>query len=145
MLGRRTVFGVRWEESTARTKNWGVMTYNRTHREYTLCPIVEWKWEHVWHFIRTRGISYCSLYDEGFKRIGCVGCPMSGSKSRKIQFKRWPKIEAMWKRACRGAYEKRVASGAESVSRWSSWEEMWGWWTEDQEESECQGVLDLFS
>ena len=40
-------------------------------------PIIDWEDEDVWEFIRSKHIPYCELYDEGFDRLGCIGCPMS--------------------------------------------------------------------
>lgn len=49
---------------------------------------------------------YCSLYDEGYKRLGCIGCPMSGSEGMARDFKRWPKYEALWRRGFAAYWEK---------------------------------------
>lgn len=56
----------------------------------TVNPIIEWDDDDVWEFIRTENIPYCGLYDEGFKRIGCIGCPMAQQHGREMQFYRWP-------------------------------------------------------
>ena len=37
------------------------------------------------------------LYDKGFTRIGCIGCPMAG-KHRIEQFKAYPKYKALYKK-----------------------------------------------
>lgn len=54
-------------------------------------PIIEWTDADVWEFIRVEGIPYCSLYDEGYKRLGCIGCPMASTDQRLHDFERWPK------------------------------------------------------
>ena len=87
---------------------------------------------------------YCNLYDEGWKRLGCIGCPMS-DKGRSREFYRWPIYEKLWKQACRRLWENRTAKGAESVKRWPTWEAMWRWWMEEEGDAECQGVLDFHS
>lgn len=43
-------------------------------------PIVEWTDEHIWEFIHRFNVPYCKLYDEGHKRLGCLGCPLQGKK-----------------------------------------------------------------
>lgn len=59
-----------------------------------LNPIINWSDMDVWRFIRNNKIKYCKLYDEGYKRIGCIFCPM-GSKKQKVKDRmRYPKIEA---------------------------------------------------
>ena len=54
-------------------------------------PIIDWTTEEVWEFIREYHIPYCCLYDEGFKRLGCIGCPMGSKEQRVKEFERWPK------------------------------------------------------
>lgn len=43
-------------------------------------PIIDWTDEDIWEFIHSCGIAYCSLYDEGYKRLGCIGCPMGAAR-----------------------------------------------------------------
>ena len=62
-------------------------------------PIVDWTEDDVWDFLNENGIPHCSLYDEGFKRLGCIGCPLSGSKNMIRDFERWPKYKDMYVRA----------------------------------------------
>ena len=37
-----------------------------------LNPIIDWSDEDVWEFLNGNGIPHCCLYDEGFKRLGCI-------------------------------------------------------------------------
>ena len=59
----------------------------------TLNPIIEWTDDDVWNFIRSEGIPYCELYDEGWHRLGCIGCPMARQHGREQEFLRWPKYK----------------------------------------------------
>jgi len=94
--GRVKIIGVRAEESPRRAKNWQQFVVNR-NGGHILCPILYWSHEDIWTFINDRNLLYCELYDEGFDRLGCIGCPMAGSKHQKEEFKRWPKYEKLWK------------------------------------------------
>ena len=59
-------------------------------------PIIDWTTPEIWEFIHEYKLPYCSLYDEGFKRLGCIGCPM-GSKEQKLrEFERWPQYKTMY-------------------------------------------------
>ena len=62
----------------------------------TINPIVDWTTEEVWEFIREYDIPYCCLYDEGFKRLGCIGCPMGSKKQREYEFERYPKYKNLY-------------------------------------------------
>ena len=70
-------------------------------------PIIDWTTEEVWEFIHEYNIPYCSLYDEGFKRLGCIGCPMGSKEQREYEFKRWPKYKALYLRAFEKMIENR--------------------------------------
>lgn len=79
----------------------------RRHK-ITVNPIIEWTDEDVWEFIRAEGIPYCSLYDEGYKRLGCIGCPMASTETRLRDFKRWPKYEMAYLKAFRRMLDRRI-------------------------------------
>ena len=64
-----------------------------------LNPIINWTDRDVWDFIRLRKIAYCKLYDEGYKRIGCIFCPMASKRIKAKDRIRYPKIEATIKKS----------------------------------------------
>lgn len=59
-------------------------------------PIIDWNDSEVWEFIKEYNIPYCCLYDEGFKRLGCIGCPMGSVQQRMKEFERWPKYKNLY-------------------------------------------------
>lgn len=96
------IIGVRASESIRRARLWKeVVEDNSSKKRRIVCPIVDWTDEDVWTFIRGRRMPYCSLYDEGFKRLGCIGCPLSGAKNIRREFERWPGFEHAWRLAFR--------------------------------------------
>ena len=109
------IIGVRAEESARRAALWRELTLDRNGGAPFLAPIVHWTDEDVWAFIRSRGIPYCKLYDEGFARIGCIGCCMKGGAAVLRDFKRWPRHAAAYEAAARiyfaAAIERRKAQG----------------------------------
>lgn len=91
-------------------------------------PIVEWTDQDVWEFIKTNGIPYCKLYDEGMERLGCIGCPMARQKRREIEFIRWPKYKDSYIRAFDAMLKEREARGKENT--WRSSIDVFNWWME---------------
>ena len=67
----------------------------RTHTTL-VNPIIDWDDAEVWEFIKEYNVPYCSLYDEGFKRLGCIGCPMGSVQQREHEFERWPKYKNLY-------------------------------------------------
>ena len=90
----------------------------RDKTKHYLHPIIDWSTTDVWEYIRSRGIRYCSLYDEGFKRIGCVLCPMTRDIER--QLARWPKLCNAWEKAVKATYVE--------CDTFATPEAYWQWW-----------------
>ena len=122
--GRLVVTGVRWSESPRRSRRQMLEPCNRGKGKWFLHAIVEWTEEEVWSYIRKHNLPYCCLYDEGFTRIGCIGCPMGATEQREKQFARWPRYEAAYRRA-------RDRAAAKESCRWESGEKMFEWWLSD--------------
>lgn len=98
-FGQIKVFGIRASESNRRKQNWRIWTPMKNDGSWVLNPILYFTDKDVWTVTREEKIPYCSLYDEGFRRLGCIGCPMAGTCGRKREFERWPKYHLAWQRA----------------------------------------------
>ena len=133
-VGRTVVTGIRWAESSRRSKRKMVESCFKDVRKHYVNPIIDWSDNDVWEYIKQNNIKYCKLYDEGFKRLGCVGCPMAGDK-RLTEFARWPRYERLYRRAfvaaaarnmkrCRAEWEKSNPL----LDSWTDGESMWVWW-----------------
>lgn len=130
--GRMVATGVRWEESPKRRDRMMVERCIRDSLKHFFNPIIDWKSEEIWAYIRSRGLPYCSLYDEGFTRIGCIMCPMHAScKSHKrknqmeIDAERWPKFY----NAYLGAFKRMLQHNPTGKKlTWNSPEEVMHWW-----------------
>lgn len=148
------VIGVRAEESPRRAAIWRTFTVHRVTGNLILSPILYWTADDIWRHIRLHNLPYCSLYDEGFTRLGCVGCPMAGN-GRYREFARWPGYERAWKNAFRKFWDKwHGVPRKDGKPRWfdcarkdgtyfTKWEDLWTWWMEEEPEGEdsCQGML----
>ena len=75
--------GIRWAESNkSRSTANHVETcfQDRSGKRY-FSPIIDWTDADVWAFIHKEvAIPYCTLYDEGFPRHGCILCPYGYKK-----------------------------------------------------------------
>lgn len=140
--GRFVITGVRWAESYKRSQRKMVEACYRDSRKHYLNVIVDWTESDVWEFIKGHDIPYCKLYDEGWKRIGCLFCPMSGPR-RKMEVERYPKFRKAFELNFEKLYQKKKSEGKTSVDRWSSGKEMFDWWINEDRTVEIpdQGVL----
>ncbi len=151
--GRFAVTGVRWEESSKRKHNRGLLELNNYTRHFvkllndndearrmfescvmksmhTLNPIIDWTSEDVWEYLNSRGIPHCKLYDEGFERIGCIGCPLAGSRQMQFEFARYPKYRAAYVRAFDKMLEARK-DNSKPYHQWKTGEDVMQWWLTD--------------
>lgn len=73
----------------------------------TINPIVDWTEEDVWEFIKeVAKVPYCELYDQGYERLGCIGCPLQGRKGMLEDFERYPRYKALYIKA----FDKMIAN-----------------------------------
>lgn len=126
--------GVRAEESKRRKGLWSSIRNDKTGP--TMAPILYWTKAHIWEFIKKYDLPYPKLYDEGFDRLGCVGCPLGG-KNRQREFERWPKYEEMWKRGGRAWWEKykdklKPDGTFYFAHKFPTFEAYWIWWMEEE-------------
>ena len=99
------LLGIRAEESSGRAKQG--MINKRTKKRINYHPIFGWlEWE-VWDFIEHHNMPYCSLYDEGFSRLGCVVCPLRSAKDRQIHRNRFPVQHKLFEKACLKWWDKK--------------------------------------
>ena len=78
-----------------------------------ISPIIHWTEEDVWEFLnKVMEVPHCSLYDEGWHRIGCIGCPMSSAKQKQIENIRYPHVKRNWIKAI-----KAIRGGVDSTNR----------------------------
>lgn len=101
------VTGVRREESPSRRVDTVVGLHRRTRRVHVR-PLSNWDSESLWNFVHDEKLAYPSLYDEGFKRLGCVGCPLASRQNREKEMLRWPRIGDKWKQLVFRFYEQRA-------------------------------------
>lgn len=108
-------------------------------------PIIDWKDEDVWDFLgegqqvncgafnlTANGIPVNPLYDEGWCRVGCVGCPLAGKKGRVAEFIRWPKYKQLYI----NAFDKMLIERERKGKLEGSWRmgnagrDVFNWWME---------------
>ena len=108
---RFVVTGVRHAESVRRAKRKIVETCRQHKGKQYIHPIIDWLTAEVWEYIRTYHVPYCKLYDEGFKRLGCIMCPYQNQAAMRRDAKRWPQYAKAYEKAFQRMVDKRRADG----------------------------------
>ena len=155
--GRMITTGVRWAESVNRRNKRGIfesmphdisknVTINNDNddarRIFESCklqakricnPIVDWSDRDVWDYIESEKIPVNPLYQCGFHRVGCIGCPMAGKRGREFEFTRYPTYQRAYIRAFDRMVEERAARGNVDGT-WragTTGRDIFHWWMED--------------
>lgn len=154
--GRICITGVRWDESNNRAKNRNAYEVLMRKKEDTklfsdndegrrlfencqlkgkrvVNPIIDWLEEDVWEYLNSRGIEHCKLYDEGYTRLGCIGCPMSSNQEKELED--YPKFYDAYYRAVERflpEYFRRCKEKGKKPFRKTAKEWM-DWWIYEQE------------
>jgi phosphoadenosine phosphosulfate reductase len=152
---RICITGVRWAESTARNNRrpFEILTIKKEDKKlfndndegrrlFENCmqkgkrvvnPIIDWGEEDVWGYLNSRKIEHCKKYDEGYKRLGCIGCPMSTHQEQEL--KAYPKFYNAYYRAVERflpAYLERCKEKGRKPFRKTAQEWM-DWWIYEPE------------
>lgn len=165
--GRFITTGVRWAESSSRKNNRGIyekisstkatkiilnndnddkrMLFEncRMKAKRVVNPIVDWTDADVWAFLDGVKAPVNPLYGEGWCRVGCVGCPMAGTKGREREFLRWPRYQQLYINAFDRMLEERRRRG-KLDSTWRAGvigRDIFNWW---MEYDILPGQIDLF-
>ncbi len=151
---RMIATGVRWEESNARkngravfeelgsrkAKNMLLDDNDVTRRLFENCtlkstrvvnPIIDWSYAEVWDYADSEKLCMNPLYECGFKRVGCIGCPMAG-KARYTEFQLFPKYRDLYIAAFDRMLNVRKSEGKDdSKGGWYDARAVFHWWMQD--------------
>lgn len=152
--GRFNATGVRWSESPRRKNGRGVMEVTNkdpkkriilandndekrqlfetcnVKAEMVVNPIVDWSDDDVWDYITSEKLPFNPLYCEGWKRVGCIGCPLAGGKMMQKEFARWSKYQKLYIDAFERMLKVRKEQGKEAVV-WKNGTDVFHWWLGD--------------
>jgi phosphoadenosine phosphosulfate reductase len=90
-------------------------------------PILNWTDSDVWEFLHHYGCTGNPLYQCGFDRIGCIGCPLADYRTMRNEFKRYPKYMQMYINAFSKMLVEREKTGRFNYS-WHSGKDVFNWW-----------------
>lgn len=93
-------------------------------------PIVDWSDSDVWEFLNHYGCKSNPLYECGYKRIGCIGCPMA-SKHRYKEFHDYPAYKHNYIKAFDRMLAERKKRGLTSKVNWRNGLDVFRWWLEE--------------
>lgn len=91
-------------------------------------PILSWEESDVWDFLHHYGCDSNPLYQCGFDRVGCIGCPLSSYDNMKREFRLYPIFKNNFINAFQKMINARIKKGLFIDDNWSSGEKVFDWW-----------------
>ena len=125
-VGRGKLLGMRRAESTKRKGYKCFQYHSKQHDTSWLLPIVNWTNSDVWQYLTENDLKVCSLYAEGYSRLGCILCPFENPVTTRLNLTRFPKITQNWRAAFDRYFDKRIERG--TPLRWATKDDFWNWW-----------------
>lgn len=117
----------------------------KEQKDIMVNPIIDWTFSDVWQFINEYKIPYNPLYDMGYERVGCIGCPMASYKQKCKQFHDFPAYKRNYIAAFDRLLRKRRDNGNPLIFKNGkeclSGEELFSWWVEEEKYGTCKGQM----
>lgn len=95
-------------------------------------PIYEWTDNDIWDYIHSENMVVNPLYECGFSRVGCIGCPLATYHGRKREFELYPKYKDMYISAFDRMLDRMLDRNIPSKNKWTCGEEVFDWWLEEE-------------
>lgn len=101
----------------------------RGNDKIVINPIIDWVEADVWYFLNeVVHANHCELYDRGWRRIGCLFCPMASKEEIIKQGREYPKYRALMLRTIRRLRENGYMKDYIDLTD----EEVFSWWISKQ-------------
>lgn len=91
------ITGMRWDEHPDRAKDEYFLPVE-TPPHYRVQPILHFSELDIWSYIKSRSVPYCSLYQRGYRSLGCEPCTKTGIPGRSERAGRDQNKEEIMKR-----------------------------------------------
>lgn len=103
-----------------------LVTKAKQNKDLIVNPIYKFTEVDIWRYIEENNIEVNSLYKKGFRRVGCLLCPLGGSASMKREAEMYPKYKQAYIRAFDRMIQARRKDGLEV--RWKNGADVYEWW-----------------
>lgn len=110
------------------------------NKDTIINPIYKFTDRDVWDYVKEFNVPMNPLYEKGYRRVGCIGCPLGGSKNQIHEFLNYP----TYKRAYIRAFDRMLASHDDRQRKYNfkTGEEVFRWWLgEDPRQIRFEDIL----
>lgn len=115
----------------------------RENKNTVINPIYEWSDSEVWDYLKGGHHKYNPMYDMGYTRVGCIGCPLATYKMKRKEFSDFP----TYKKHYIKAFDEMLTRNKERDDRWKNkkWtngQSVFDWWIE-KDRHETRGQISI--
>ena len=110
-----------------------LVTTARKNKTIIVNPIYEWSDAEIWDYIRDNNVEYNELYDIGYKRVGCILCPLAKKSEKQRDIIMFPSYKERYIKAFEKMLESRKQKWKnDTTGAWKDAESVFRWWIEDK-------------
>lgn len=121
----------------------------KEHGNVIVNPIYYFNEADIWEYIKQNDVNVCVLYSRGWKRVGCIACPLAGRKQMIKELNDYPTYKLAYINAFDKMLQRRRENGKDDVSEKSEWhqwrtgQDVFNWWIREGMDN-CYGQINLF-
>lgn len=124
-----------FEEAKGQDEVWDCAIVSTARKQKTILvnAIYDWSDAEVWEYIHANGIEYNELYNMGYKRVGCILCPLANKREKQRDMLTFPEYKERYIKAFKEMLEVRKKEGKDDTTgMWKDAESVFKWWIEDK-------------
>lgn len=103
----------------------------RENKDAVVNPIYEWSDTDVWEYLKGGHYPYNPMYEMGYHRVGCIGCPLATYKQKQKEFRDFPTYKQNYIRAFDEMLKRANERGRTPKIHWEDGEAVFNWWIEE--------------
>lgn len=125
-----------FEEAKDQDEVWDCAIVSTARKQKTILVnvIYDWSDAEIWEYIRDNEIEYNELYDMGYKRVGCILCPLASKREKQRDILTFPAYKERYIKAFEKMLEVRKERGKDDGNGgvWKDAKSVFKWWIEDK-------------
>lgn len=102
----------------------------KANKDTLVNPIYHFTNSDIWEYVRRFDVPMNPLYEKGFRRVGCIGCPLGGSKEMREEFALYPKYKENYIKAFDRMVMTRRAKG-QKCDTFTDGKAVMQWWLQE--------------
>lgn len=79
---------IRRDQASTRSKT-PAITWNERHNVVKIAPLINWREDEIWDYVRTHKLPYNQLHDQNYPSIGCAPCTRPVQPGEDLRAGRW--------------------------------------------------------